>query len=563
MPKVMIIGLDGGTFDLIGPWVEQGKLPNLAKLMRTGLYRNLRSTLPPMTFPAWNAFMTGRNPGKHGVFDFMERKDGTYELDIMNARHRKCETMWKTASKAGKRCAVIGVPVTYPPEEINGIMISGFDAPFMDERIMYPRELFHELKENVGEYIVSASFAKHLKAGRIDKAVEAMSAVLDRKAATASYILNREPWDLFMIVFGETDAAIHHFWKYHDMDCPQRDKGRHNCGFDPIYGIYEQVDKHIGDLLSAVSDETTVIVMSDHGAGGAGDRVIYVNKFLESQGLLTFKTQPATARFHKGLDKLKASVRVLLPKKLIKHLRFNPKGIGLKWEAKLRFSYIDWTKTKVYSEETPYYPTLRVNLRGREPDGTVEKSEYNDIVKRTISLLHEWTDDSGRKLVRRAYSKEELYHGDHMEKAPDIIISWDYDNGYSYLSRPSFVCQKKILIDTMSPAEIRNSDFMLNRSGSHRDEGIFIISGSKVDCKALLDSDIHITDLAPTVLHLLGLPVPSDMDGKVLMDCFYQGLARTVAYRDAAPSGPEEGFSAYSEEETDEIRDKLKGLGYL
>lgn len=191
MPKVLIIGLDGGTFDLITPWVNEGKLPNIARLMHSGIYGNLQSTIPPMTFPAWNAFMTGKNPGKHGVFDFMERKDGTYELEIKNALHRKSETIWKIAGKFGKRCAVTGVPVTYPPEEINGIMISGFDTPFIDEKIMYPRELFYELKDKVGQYIVTGEYEKHLRDRCIDKAVEALFLSIDRKAETAKYLLSR------------------------------------------------------------------------------------------------------------------------------------------------------------------------------------------------------------------------------------------------------------------------------------------------------------------------------------------------------------------------------------
>ena len=202
MPKVLIIGLDGGTFDLIKPWVNEGKLPNITRLMHSGAHSNLQSTIPPMTFPAWNAFMTGKNPGKHGVFDFMERKNGTYELEIKNALHRKSETIWKIASNYGKRCAVIGIPVTYPPEEINGIMISGFDAPVLDARIMYPKELFNELKEKVGEYIVSPNFSQDLREGNIDKALKALIHSIDRKADTAKYILKREIWDLFMIAFG-------------------------------------------------------------------------------------------------------------------------------------------------------------------------------------------------------------------------------------------------------------------------------------------------------------------------------------------------------------------------
>jgi predicted AlkP superfamily phosphohydrolase/phosphomutase len=563
MPKVLIIGLDGGTFDLIRPWVDEGKLPNIARVMQSGANGNLRSTIPPMTFPAWNAFMTGKNPGKHGVFDFMERKDGTYELEIKNAGHRKSETIWKIASRHGKRCAIMGVPVTYPPEEINGIMISGFDAPVLDERIMYPREVFHELKDKVGQYIVSADFTKHLRAGRIDDTVKSFFVAIDRKAETAKYILKREAWDLFMIVFGETDAAIHYFWKYHDRHSPQRSKKpSKNPSFDPIYEIYNRVDKRIGEILEMVSGETVVIMMSDHGAGGAGDKVVYLNRFLESRGLLRFKNLPLITYFNKNLDKLKASVRTLLPKKLLKHLRFNPKGMGLKWESKLRFSSIDWLNTKVYAEETPYYPNLRVNLVGREPDGIVEKNEYRELLIRTIFLLKEWIDpESGGRVVNEAYIREDLYHGDYTGSAPDIIISWNLDRGYSYLYRPSFLSKKGLLIERMSTKEVEMSDYMFNRSGSHRDEGIFVIAGKAIKATASVDN-ARILDLAPTILYLLDIPIPGDMDGRVLLECFEEDYIRTPAFDSVSISKTKSDYH-YSDEETDEIKKKLEGLGYL
>jgi predicted AlkP superfamily phosphohydrolase/phosphomutase len=564
MSKVLIIGLDGGTFDLIKPWVKEGKLPNIARLMHSGVYNNLQSTIPPMTFPAWNAFMTGKNPGKHGVFDFMERKNGTYDLEIKNAHHRKSETIWKIASKAGKRCAVIGVPVTYPPEEINGIMISGFDTPFLDERIMYPRELFNELKEKVGQYIVTAEYEKKLRNGQIKEAVKELFLAIDRKAETAKYLLMREAWDLFMIVFGETDAAIHYFWKYHDKNSPQIIDGENkNIDFDPIYEIYNRVDIHIGKILELSNEETTVILMSDHGAGGAGNKVIYVNRFLELHDLLQFKHFPIKTFINKRFDGLKFYMRSLLPKSLFKHLLYTPKGIGLKWESKQRFSYIDWSNTKVYAEETPYYPNLRVNLKGREPGGIVEKSDYMDVVDQTIAILNEWKDpETGMNVVRKAYFKEELYHGNYIDSAPDIIISWNEDKNYAYLFRPSFTAKNASPIDRMSQKEMKKiANFMLKRSGSHRDEGIFVITGKRINPGANLNKS-EIIDIAPTILYLLDISIPVDMDGKVLSDCFKKDYVKVPIFEKVCISKTKPDYH-YSDEETDQIKERLKGLGYI
>ena len=158
MRRLLIIGLDGATFDLIRPWAEDGKLPNLKGLLDKGSYGSLASTIPPMTFPSWNTFMTGMNPGKHGIYDFTERKRGTFEIQLINSLHRRCKTIWKVLSDAGKRVGVVGLPVCYPPEPLNGVMISGFDAPVAvaNEKVMYPPELYKEIKEAIGGYVISA-----------------------------------------------------------------------------------------------------------------------------------------------------------------------------------------------------------------------------------------------------------------------------------------------------------------------------------------------------------------------------------------------------------------------
>jgi predicted AlkP superfamily phosphohydrolase/phosphomutase len=559
----MVIGLDGGTLELIQPWVNQGKLPNIAHLMRTGVYADLQSTLPPMTFPAWNAFMTGKNPGKHGVYDFMERKGGAYELEIKNARHRKSDTIWNIASTYGKRCAIVGVPVTYPPEEINGIMISGFDAPVVNEDIMFPSSLFQELQQTVGEYIVTANFSKFLKVGRIDKALEALFSAIDRKAETAKYLLKRELWDLFMFVFGETDVAIHYFWKYHDEHSPQRGKSlRSNKGMDPIYEIYNRIDEHIGAFIELAPEDTTFIIMSDHGAGGVGKKVVYLNRFLETHGLLKFCSNPVRVKINRHMDSIKDFIRLMLSAKVVKHLRFNPKGMGLKWESKMRFSCIDWRQTKAYAEETPYYPNVRINLKGREPDGIVEKSDYHELVMRILSLLDNWRDpETGEKIIEKAHKREDLYNGVYIDKAPDIIISWNYNNGYSYIFRPSFTSKTKNPLESMTLREIEKSDFMLNRTGSHRDEGVLIMTGNKIHTNARL-SKPHIMDLAPTILFLLGIPIPFDMDGKVLTECLTEVPGDMPTFEDRDVSTQKSEYH-YSEEETEEIKKKLEGLGYL
>src|SRR6516162_10734134 len=194
-PRVFVIGWDGATFDLIRPWVKEGKLPTIAKLMEEGVYGNLRSTLPPMTFPAWTSFMTGKNPGKHGIFDFTRPRAGTYELEFVNGGKRQGKTFWQILSDAGREVVSISLPCTFPPNKVNGVMISGFDAPgggpgsHVDARGMYPPEFHDELVKNVGEHPIGASIVKDINAGRPDLAMEEVKQTIRKKAATAKYLV--------------------------------------------------------------------------------------------------------------------------------------------------------------------------------------------------------------------------------------------------------------------------------------------------------------------------------------------------------------------------------------
>lgn len=574
MSKILIIGLDGGTFDLIKPWVKQGKLPVIASLLKNGSHGYLRSTLPPMTFPAWNAFMTGKNPGKHGVFDFTERELNSYKIKFTNALNRKAKTIWQILSEQGKTVAVIGVPVTYPPEKLNGIMIGGFDAPGFNPMSVYPPELYQELKRNVGEYIISPDIAKYVDNNRIDDAIETILYSLRQRSKIAKYILKLRQWDCFMIVFMESDVVCHHFWEYHDHGSPHYPQ-RKNIRFDnPILTVYEELDHSIGELINIVGEDTVKIVVSDHGFGGTGDKIVYLNKWLELKGFLTFKNKNEDTKSLNSLltntvfATLKTLGTQMIPQKFRKKLLYSKKvGIVNKIESILRFSSIEWVTTYAYSEETPYYPNIWINLKGREPDGIVEPEDYDALRIRIIKELLTWTDEEGNHLVRNVFKREDIYHGNYIEKAPDLIIDWNLSkSGYSYLSRPSYTSKGKQPIEKLLAKDI-SSKFLFSRSGSHRDFGIFIINGKMIKQGNTVPTPM-ITDLAPTVLYLLSVMIPRDIDGKVLADVFDESFKQRfpVEYSDGTTTTLSKDFSEkgyYTDDEEEKIRQRLKGLGYI
>jgi predicted AlkP superfamily phosphohydrolase/phosphomutase len=560
MAKVLILGLDGATFDLILPWVQSGQLPHFTRLLRSGTAGRLQSTIPPMSPPAWNSFMTGTNPGKHGIFDFTARKPQSYETHFINATERRVPTLWRYLSEAGKRVAVLSVPFTYPPEKVNGIMISGFDAPgvdgMVDRSATYPPELYDEICAKVGPYPMGPNMLAYTDPG---ECLDAVLSSMTRKAAAALELYQKEEWDFFMCVLGETDGTSHRFWRFCDPLSPLRDEEPPQTKVaNALLTIYRKADEVIGQFLHLAPQNTTILVLSDHGNGGNSDRVVYVNRWLESRGWLVFKRFEGFVKEGMELTK-RLGLRFLPPR--AKRMVYRLTNLPNMMESWARFSAIDWKCTQVYCEETPYFPALWVNLKGREPLGTVEPHAYETVRDRVMAQLALWRNPySGRPMVKRAYRREELYSGPHVGNAPDVIIEWELDSGYSYLFRPS-IGKRKAAVDTVDTEERRRL-----KSGDHRAEGIFCAIGRHLATPMAIE-DAKIIDLAPTILYLLGLPIPSVMDGKVLTGIFSDDFLTSHPIRYCDGSGTAMDRTALpreaSYEEEAALKSRLEGLGYI
>lgn len=560
--RVFVVGLDGATLDLVKPWVQEGKLSCLGELMRTGAYGALTTTIQPLTGPAWTSFMTGKNPGKHGVFDFIMRIPGTYDVRLVNSSTRDSRSLWSILSRHQKRVAVINVPLNYPPERVNGVVISWMDAPGVDREFTYPPNLYQEIKKELGEYIITVDFSAPL-----DTHIRDLHRMTDNRAAVTEYIMENHPWDFFITLFSATDLAQHTFWRYMDPTHPRYDEANADKYGKTILEVYQRIDHHVGRLLRKLDQNTTIIVMSDHGAGPLR-KVVNLNRWLEKNGWLTFNAaaqenpsgglvfSPRRALL-RGAQQIYRLVK-RMPSKLKGRLKRLLPGLGSKLESFFLASTIDWEHTQAFALGA--YGNIWINLKGREPQGTVEaRTEFEKLRQQIAERLLALRDpDTGEPVVERVYKREELYHGPFIDRAPDLVVHW---KDYAYYSRQRFGEREETIFQTHLTRPLSS----IEMNAYHRLNGLMIVNGKDIIAGKEI-SGASILDLAPTILYLLGVPVPNDMDGKVLTDVFQQSFLKSqpINYEDAeVEESPKESGKIYSEDEADEVRERLRGLGYF
>ncbi len=538
--KLLILGIDGATFDLILPWVEAGYLPNLARLIRGGMHADLASTLPPVTSPAWPTFMTGCNPGKHGVFDFIQPSGADFSL--VNATKIKQPTLWQRLSAAGYRVGVLNVPVTYPPRPVNGFMITGILSP-KNGKICYPSDLINRYRAELGDYRVAPNI--QYKAGIEAAYIEDIYGLIRTHGDWALHLMEHEAWDVLMVHFIALDIMKHALWRFMDETHPRHVPSPFEHA---IRDGYQLVDTYIGRMLQRLTEETNVLVMSDHGFGPL-HKMVNLNLFLMQKGLLKLRRDPWTqlkaGAFRAGLSPARVyrAVEWLglqnMAARVSKSTRNQVVG------RFLSFDNVDWKETVAYS--MGHVGQIYLNLAGREPLGIVSMEEYWQTRQMVIEALNELRDDTGRPLVSQVIVREQTYHGPYAQYGPDIHLVLD---DYNMIAFPLFATDNKIIAD-----QIRGD------SGCHRREGIFIAWGAKIrEGQRLPESSI--LDLAPTILHLLGEPVPRVMDGQALTNIL-KNPGEVTYVEDGA--GGDQTFEpqSLSDEETAQVEERLRSLGYL
>ncbi len=544
--RVMVIGLDGATWDRMDPWITAGHLPNLGRLVQSGVRGHLRTVVPPVTAPAWTSFMTGLNPGRHGVFEFIVRMRPDFREVPVNATLRDGVPVWTLLSEENRKVIVVNVPVTYPPERVNGIQVSGFLTPRGRRDFTCPPEILDEMEEALGPY--ELYHREVYSPGAADAVLDELYRVFDYRLNVARFLATKKEWDFLMVHFWGVDRAQHELWHLGDPGHPAYDREEGQRSGGRLIDYYKRVDEGIGRLWEeARARGATFILMSDHGFGPI-TRFFMPNVWLLEQGFLAFKRDPITGlkrlAFRAGLTPA-AAYRLLMRLGLAR-MRLSggfSSRKGLVDQAQkvfLSLSDVDWARSRVFSRGN--YGQMYVNLRGREPFGTVEPGEeYEAVRDEVIKRLKETPDpETGGPLFGEIYRREEIYDGPYLDLAPDIV----------YL--PADMSAKAL--GTMDFASNRFLERTYGNSGDHRMEGILVASGDSLRAGETIKG-ANIIDLAPTILYLMDSPVPRGMDGRVLTDLFRPEALRSrpVQFSDRELiRGP--GGRTFSPEENEEIR---------
>ena len=484
---VLVLALDGASFDVIEPLIAEGRLPHLAAWMKEGCGRRLPSTTPPVTFPAWSSFMTGLTPSQHGIFDFSQKVPGQYRIRFVNASDRQGRSIQSAVSGAGGQALVLGLPATFPPEKMEGLLVPGFDAPVSTgtdaEATSHP-ELYRRIAAKAGHWMRPDMDESATGAGFHETAMQTLLTRIDRKTEFVLTALDemrnhyqKSNPDLTIVVFSESDTAGHHYWRDHDPQSPRHDPTASPQRQEALAKIYERLDHACGRIRQAFGEEAVCVVLSDHGMGGASNYIVHLNAFMAQAGFLTRRR--SAVRLERALARGARDLALrLLPARLSQAIFRKARGAAGRVESAVRFGGLDWSRTLAFSEEVNTQPGIWINLQGREKEGCVAEGDYEAVRDRLIAQLLDWRLPNGQAVVASARRREEVHPGPFMERAPDIVVELALDQGYGLSLVPTPWREGETTGSPPSIQKLEGDALAGGRgrgmNGTHRQDGIFI-----------------------------------------------------------------------------------------
>ncbi|MBA2615115.1 MAG: alkaline phosphatase family protein [Actinobacteria bacterium] len=456
--KALVIGLDCAPPQLVfDRWLDE--LPTIRSLTERGSFGVLRSCDPPITVPAWSVMTSSRSPGALGIYGFRNRRDHSYDgLSFATSRSVRVPRVWDLLSARDRPVIVLGVPGTYPVTPVNGVMVACFLTPDVEtSQYTHPPELKDEIAQLVGRYLIDVPDFRTEEKDRLLADLEEMT---EKRFRLAEHLLETRPWDLFFMVEMGTDRINHAFWRFTDPEHRLYEPG--NSYESAILDYYRRLDERIGRLLRFADDETAVLIVSDHGAKRI-DGGVCVNEWLRQEGYLVLKEEPAS------------------PSRLTPDL-------------------VDWPRTKAWGEGG-YYCRLFLNVVGREPQGVIPQADYERVRDELKGKLQALGDEQGRPIGTVAHRPEELYP-ERNGVAPDLMVYFG-----------------DLLWRSVGQVGTGAVHVFENDTGpddaNHAHEGLYLVAGDGVAPGRGSERDIR--DIAPTLLTLLGEPVPAEMEGTSLV----------------------------------------------
>jgi len=513
MTSTFVLGIDGGTWRIL----DEYDLPAFDRLGEGGVTGTLRSTYPPITFPAWKCFSTGKNPGKLGVFGFSNFDREAGENQQNDATHFDSAEIWDYVSDEGGRVGVVNMPTTYPPHGVNGLMVAGPNAG--TEGFVTPAERESEILE-MGYQPLTSGHRLSFKSGG-DEAVSAAREIIESRFETVRQLLDRESFDLFDLTLYCTDTIQHYYWMGREMR-----------------EVYEVVDRELNallDVLEADDEAWNVVVVSDHGFQPI-EGAFYFDTWLEREGFLVRDGNGggSSLRGTLGLTTENA-YRVIetfgleglvgkLPDALVKRAGQELAGGGI-----TVVDAVDWEQ----SDAVFLHGGLFV----------LDDDRREAIVAELTEALEAFTDGRGERVVDEVYPREQVYEGPHVEAGPDLIpISDDY----------------KLLGFSGGDELFDPEDDWI---AAHEMDGLFLASGP--DFGRGEGVSLGLYDVAPTLLHAMGYAVPEDVDGSVRRDLFDEASDRRAAEVETRAPMSSAHEVALTDEDRERMDERLKQLGYL
>lgn len=500
MNKILIVGIDGAAFKLVKAW--RNDFPNINKLINNGVFGKMSSTIPPLTSPAWNCLYTGKNPGKIGIFDFIDYPIRKNNINIVNSATQEVQSFWEIMGNNGVKVGVVNAAVTYPPKPVNGYLICGFGTPWGKGSYSYPDFLTNILKEKF-DYEITSPMSL-FDPDHEEKYFQSWIGITRKRLDSLKWLIKNYPCDCLFATFFATDSAQHYCWHHIDKDHPKYNHDKASKYREHIKKVYMEVDSAIGKLLKEVDEGGSVFIVSDHGFYSCYG-TFNINSWLEKNGFLKFKNNLelkqsniiALKNFIMGFmsENVIKSIIKYVPDCVLKLFKHDTNRSNM---IQKLLNSIDWESTYAYAVGN--MGQIFLNVKGREENGIVTPDDYETIRDSIINKLRATKDPYvGRNIFTHIYKREDIYTGKYLDRAPDIV----------------FILEN--FMQTIETNTIWNNTPPL--TGTHDMDAIFIGSGNGIKKGHRIDG-ISIYDVAPTLLHMLNCPIPHDVDGKVMKHIF-------------------------------------------